>query len=156
MTAQVTQALKGSGAQDRGAAASWMARVYPVDALLFGLFMLDRVNVGPIPAGVLLTVFIGVVGFLRAPKLIQQVGGTILGTVLHRARPNALGDAVYGAGYGGKYQSYYGQGYLAGKAEDPTPITAQPQTAVFEVDPADAALTTEVNEAKTRAARRRA
>lgn len=91
-----------------------------------------------------------------ATKLIEQVGGTILGTVLHRARPNALGDAVYGAGYGGKYQSYYGQGYLAGKAEDPMPITAQPQTAVFEVDPADAALTTEVNETRTRAARRRA
>lgn len=48
---------------------SWMARVYPLDALLFGLFIFDRVGVGPIPAGVLLTLLIGVVGFLRAPTL---------------------------------------------------------------------------------------
>ena len=69
MIAQVAQATGGSGAQAEGAAATWMARVYPLDALLFGLFMLDRVNVGPIPGGVLLTVLIGVLGFLRAPTL---------------------------------------------------------------------------------------
>ena len=48
---------------------SWLARIYPVDALLFSLFIFDRVSVGPVPAGVLLTVLIGVVGFLRAPTL---------------------------------------------------------------------------------------
>ena len=48
---------------------SWMARVYPLDALLFSLFIFDRVGVGPIPAGVLLTLLIGVVAFLRAPTL---------------------------------------------------------------------------------------
>ena len=47
----------------------WMARIYPADALLFGLFIFDRVSVGPVPAGVLLTLVIGVVGFLRAPAL---------------------------------------------------------------------------------------
>lgn len=51
------------------ASSSWMARVYPLDALLFSLFIFDRVGVGPIPAGVLLTLLIGVVAFLRAPTL---------------------------------------------------------------------------------------
>ena len=48
---------------------SWMAQVYPLDALLFGLFMLDRVPVGPVPGGVILTLVIGALGFSRAPKL---------------------------------------------------------------------------------------
>ncbi|MHA6523083.1 O-antigen ligase family protein [Tessaracoccus sp. G1721] len=53
---------------DEGAS-SWLARVYPLDALLFSLFIFDRVSVGPIPAGVLITILIGVVGFLRPPTL---------------------------------------------------------------------------------------
>lgn len=68
--------LTPEGAPKRGSSvtlaertSSWMAQVYPLDALLFGLFMLDRVAVGPVPGGVLLTLVIGVLGFSRAPKL---------------------------------------------------------------------------------------
>ena len=57
-----------------------------------------------------------------ATKLLEQVGGRILGTVLHRARPKAMGDTVYGAGYGGKYQSYYAKGYEPAVAEDISPV----------------------------------
>ena len=56
---------------------SWTAQVYPLDAVLFGLFVLDRVAVGPVPAGVLLTLVIGVLGFSRAPKLTMR-GLTLL------------------------------------------------------------------------------
>ena len=57
-------------------------------------------------------------------KLLDQVGATLLGTVLHRANPRSMGNVVYGAGYGGKYQTYYGKDYLAGRSEDPTPVRA--------------------------------
>lgn len=45
-----------------------------------------------------------------ATKLVKQGGGVVLGTVLHRAKARAMGDAVYGAGHGGAYQQYYGHG----------------------------------------------
>lgn len=48
---------------------TWMSQLYPLDALLFGLFVLDRVAVGPVPGGVVLTLVIGLLGFYRAPKL---------------------------------------------------------------------------------------
>lgn len=46
-----------------------------------------------------------------AAKLLQQVGATVLGSVLHRAPRKAIGDVVYGIGYGGKYGTYYGDHY---------------------------------------------
>ena len=61
-----------------------------------------------------------------ASKLIKQVGGTILGTVLHRASAKAIGDTVYGAGHGGSYHSYYGKGYEAGLPDESGPVTVQP------------------------------
>ena len=61
-----------------------------------------------------------------AVKLVDQVGGRILGTVLHRAPQRAMGDVVYGAGYGGKYQSVYSQHYYQeAPPEDATPVVAQ-------------------------------
>ncbi|MHA6523084.1 tyrosine-protein kinase domain-containing protein [Tessaracoccus sp. G1721] len=61
-----------------------------------------------------------------AVKLVQQVGGRILGTVLHRAPRQAMGDVVYGAGFGSKYQSVYSERYyLETPPEDGAPVVAQ-------------------------------
>ena len=58
-----------------------------------------------------------------AVKLIDQVGGRILGTVLHRAPANGMGDVVYGAGFGSKYQSAYSQHYyVETPPEDGAPV----------------------------------
>lgn len=90
-----------------------------------------------------------------AVKLVKQVGGTVLGTVMHRARAKAMGETVYGAGYGGSYQSYYGEGYLAAKDDEKAPVSADnvdltvvraPDTSLAPVTPESA----EVKSAKRR------
>lgn len=73
-----------------------------------------------------------------AVKLLEQVGGNVLGTVLHRAKKSSMGDVVYGAGYGGKYQSYYGDKYLAAKLDDSEGIAVEPEEQVV-VKPARSA-----------------
>lgn len=57
-------------------------------------------------------------------KLLNQIGGTLLGSVLHRAPRRAMGDVVYGAGYGGGYQSYYGDYYREDSSAEPAPAPA--------------------------------
>lgn len=86
-----------------------------------------------------------------ATKLIKQVGGTILGTVLHRADPRGMGDAVYGAGFGGRYQNYYGKGYESAVADESAPVTVQSQPAAGES--VDELLGTELPESPTQSAR---
>lgn len=45
-------------------------------------------------------------------KILDQVGGNLLGTVLNRAPRKGMGTVVYGYGYGyGGYQQGYGYGY---------------------------------------------
>ena len=62
----------------------------------------------------------------QAVKLVTQVGGRILGTVLHRAPRKAMGDVVYGAGFGSKYQTVYSEHYyLETPPEDGAPVVAQ-------------------------------
>lgn len=56
-------------------------------------------------------------------KLLDQVGASLLGTVLHRAPRKGMGDVVYGAGHGGKYQPYYSSYYSADDAgAQPKPV----------------------------------
>lgn len=50
-------------------ATAWASRFYPLDAFLFGLFIFDRVAVGPLPLGVGMMVFIALVAIFRRPKL---------------------------------------------------------------------------------------
>ena len=62
----------------------------------------------------------------RATKLVTQVGGRILGTVLHRAPRKSMGDVVYGAGFGSKYQTVYSEHYyLEAPPEDSAPVVVQ-------------------------------
>lgn len=62
----------------------------------------------------------------RAAKLVTQVGGRILGTVLHRAPRKSMGDVVYGAGFGSKYHTVYSEHYyLEASPEDAAPVVAQ-------------------------------
>lgn len=74
-------------------------------------------------AGVLATATDGVILVCRADKtmkdqvrhatkLIEQVGGNVLGSVLNRVNKRSMAEAVYGTGYGyggyySKYSSYY-------------------------------------------------
>ncbi|WP_370894796.1 polysaccharide biosynthesis tyrosine autokinase [Janibacter sp. GXQ6167] len=52
-------------------------------------------------------------------KIIEQVGGRLLGTVLNRASRKGMGTVVYGYGYGyGGYQTGYGSGYYSSGKDD--------------------------------------
>lgn len=68
-----------------------------------------------------------------ATKLLKQVGGSVLGTVLHRAHRKSMGEVVYGAGHGGAYQAYYGTGDTHLTEEDAAPITVRRAAPAAEV-----------------------
>ncbi|MHA6513114.1 tyrosine-protein kinase domain-containing protein [Tessaracoccus sp. Z1128] len=70
-----------------------------------------------------------------ATKLLKQVGGSVLGTVLHRAGRRSMGNVVYGAGHGGAYQAYYGTGAATVDDEDGAPISVRREAPRAEPEP---------------------